>query len=67
MRVQPCKRWVIVYDHDSQPVDGTLYIHQAKAKEEQAKLKRVEKYRVEQISLMDTEAMDYVMNKLSEL
>lgn len=67
MKVQPCKRWVVVFGHDSQPVDGTLYVHKSKAIEEQGNLKNSDKYRVEQVSILDTQMMDSILNQLSEL
>lgn len=67
MKVQPCKRWVVVYSHDSQPVEGWMYVHKVKAEQQIAKCKDSTKYRVEQISVLGADMMDAILTKLSEL
>lgn len=63
MKVQPCRRWSVVFNHDNQPVDGFLYVHKSKAEEQLKKLKNCDKYRVEQISILDSETMDALLNR----
>lgn len=67
MKVQPCKRWVVVYSHDGQPVEGWMYVHKVKAEQQIAKAKDTSKYRVEQISILGSDMMDTILSKLSEL
>lgn len=67
MTVQPCKRWVVVFAHDSQPVEGWMYVHKAKAEQQIAKCKTPNKYRVEQISIVSSAVMDTILDRLSEL
>jgi hypothetical protein len=67
MKVQPCTRWVVVYSHDSQPVEGCMYVHKSKAVQQIKKYKNPNKYRVEQISVLDTAMMNTILDRLSEL
>jgi hypothetical protein len=67
MKVQPCTRWVVVYSHDSQPVEGWMYVHKVKAEQQIMKCKNPTKYRVEQISVLDTAMMNTILDRLSEL
>lgn len=47
-----CTRWAVVYDHDSMPIEGTLYVHKAKANKRRAGLQNPEKFRVEEVAVM---------------
>lgn len=67
MTVQPCKRWVVVFAHDGQPVEGWMYVHKVKAEQQIAKCKTPNKYRVEQISIVSSTVMDSILERLSEL
>jgi hypothetical protein len=67
MNVQPCKRWVVVYAHDGQPVEGWMYVHKVKAEQQIAKCKDSTKYRVEEISIVSSSVMDALLSQLSEL
>jgi len=62
MKVLPCKRWVVVFAHDGQPVEGWMYVHKHKAEEQAAKTKNKDKYRVEQISIISSDTMDELLS-----
>ena len=54
MRVQPCKRWVVVFDHDGQPVEGWMYVHKSKAEQQINKTKNKDKFRIEHVDRKST-------------
>ena len=47
-----CTRWAVVHNHDSMPIEGTLYVHQAKANKRRAGLQSPDKFRVEEVAVM---------------
>jgi hypothetical protein len=51
-KIQLCKRWVVVYDHDGSLVDGCIFMHRKKAELFVFEQKHPEKFRVEQAALM---------------
>ena len=55
MKVLPCKRWCVVYDHDGAPVDGNLYVHKFKAEKRLSASTKEKKLRVEQVAVMSVE------------
>jgi hypothetical protein len=61
MKVLPSKRWVVVFSHDGQPVEGWMYVHKHKAEEQASKSKNKDKYRVEQVSIISSETMDELL------
>lgn len=61
MKVQPCKRWVVVFSHDGQPVEGWMYVHKIKAEQQVNKAKDPTKYRVEQVSIISSDTMDELL------
>jgi hypothetical protein len=65
MKVQPCKRWIVVFSHDGQPVEGWMYVHKAKAEQQANKCKNPHKYRVEQVSIISSETMDELLKLAS--
>ena len=62
MNVQPCKRWVVVFAHDGQPVEGWMYVHKHKAEQQAAK--KPDKYRVEQVCIVSSATMDEILRRL---
>jgi hypothetical protein len=50
-----CTRWAVVYDHDSMPIEGTLYTHKAKANKRRAGLQNPDKFRVAEVAVMPLE------------
>lgn len=65
MRVQPCKRWIVVYSHDGQPVEGWMYVHKSKAEQQANNGKNKGKYRVEQVSIVSSDTMDELLRLAS--
>lgn len=65
MKVLPCKRWVVVFAHDGQPVEGWMYVHKVKAEQQIAKCKNKEKYRVEQIAVLSADIMDQLLEQVT--
>lgn len=61
MRVQPCKRWVVVFAHDGQPVEGWMYIHKSKAEQQINKTKNKDKFRIEHVCILSAETMDELL------
>jgi len=61
MNVQPCHRWVVVFAHDGQPVEGWMYVHKQKA-EQQVRNAPAGKYRVEQVCIMPKAVMDHLLD-----
>lgn len=62
MKVQPCKRWSVVYNHDGQPVDGWQFVHKRAATRRAEKKPDV--YRVEQVCIIAAETMDEILKRL---
>jgi hypothetical protein len=52
MRVQPCKRWTLVHDHDGSPVDGCTYVHKDKAQKRMLGMSDPAKFRIERVAIM---------------
>lgn len=65
MKVLPSKRWIVVFAHDGQPVEGWMYVHKHKAEEQASKAKNKDKYRVEQVSIISSETMDELLALVS--
>lgn len=65
MKVQPCKRWIVVFDHDGQPVEGWMYVHKSKADLQIQKNKNKNKYRVEQVCIISSDTMDELLKLAS--
>ncbi len=61
MSVQPCTRWVVVYAHDGQPVEGWMYVHKHKA-EQQVRNAPVGKYRCEEVCIVPKSLMDHLLD-----
>jgi len=61
MKVLPSKRWVVVFDHDGQPVEGWMYVHKHKAQQQIEKCKNKNKYRVEEVCIISADAMDELL------
>lgn len=64
MTVQPCTRWVVVYAHDGQPVEGWMYVHKHKAEQQAAKAPPG-KFRVEQVCIVPKALMDHLLQGAS--
>jgi hypothetical protein len=61
MKVLPSKRWIVVFAHDGQPVEGWMYVHKHKAEEQASKAKNGGKFRVEQVCIISAETMDELL------
>lgn len=61
MSVQACTRWVVVFAHDGQPVEGWMYVHKHKA-EQQVKNAPAGKYRVEEVCIVPKRLMDHLLS-----
>jgi hypothetical protein len=60
MSAQACTRWVVVYAHDGQPVEGWMYVHKHKA-EQQVQNAKPSKYRVEEVCIVPKRLMDHLL------
>ena len=50
-----CTRWAVVHVHDGMPVEGTLYVHKAKANKRRAGCASPEKFAVVEVAVMPLE------------
>jgi hypothetical protein len=64
MSAQACTRWVVVFAHDGQPVEGCMYVHKHKA-EQQVNNAPTGKYRVEQVCIVPKSLMDHLLDKVA--
>ncbi len=60
MSAQACTRWVVVYTHDGQPVEGWMYVPKHKA-EQQVQNGKPGKYRVEEVCIVPKRLMDHLL------
>lgn len=60
MTAQACSRWVVVFAHDGQPVEGWMYVHKHKADQQAANAKDG-KYRVEEVCIVPRPVMEHLL------
>lgn len=52
-----CRRWAVLHKHDKSPIEGSVYVHKAKALKRLVGLANPDKHCVEQVCIIPEDVM----------